>query len=350
MPVFYGSPAPLDEFLRPFIRGIQWTVGAIVTFIAWWLAPMWAWPLPALLVLIAAESILWLRGNRIYQLHLSSEEVRFFRGSKEPEITLKTNEIETFNLLYSENGPRRNSVVCVLRTATDVVGFQLETEGQVSWQDQDIPVNMMVALFGGNPALLRGMVKREGIIGQVIRDPRGEALNWLREHLREQTGDTQSARVWRGLEPPLDPFGFHANQPDGLMRTGRKQWTTPNGFIEIRPQLCGIAHRSIPGQDELLPVMVIQINDSQSFCFPAPALPGWCTTETPLTPGSYHTHLAEGVALLWAYLRTAKTLPPELSEALVDISNLMGPLPQVLERHIKGDFAKSHSEVASDPH
>ena len=350
MPVLYGSPAPLDEFLRPFVRGLQWVLGAITTLAAWWFAPVWAWPIPALAILIAGESVLWLRGNQLFRLHLTPDEIRFFRGSSEPEITLNTSEIESFNLLYHPSGSQRHAVTCVLRTATNAVGFQLECEGAIEWEPQDIPVEMMVALFGGNPALLRGMIPRDAIIGQVIRDPKCEAIHWLRKHVRQFTGDTQAARVWRGLEPELDSLGFHAHPPDGLIRTDTQRWSSPDGQLTFEPKTCGLAARNIPGVEDPLPILVIQINATQTICFPAPALTGWCSRKLSLTQRSYHTHLAEGVALFWAYLRHADTIPSELSEALMDISNLLGPLPDAIQRHISHSQTKSHSEVAYDLH
>jgi hypothetical protein len=329
-----GSPDPLDEVLKPFIRVLQVLMAGGATALAWWLTPVWTWPLPGLLLVFALELILWTRGDRVFALQLSSDRLHFDQGKEAPPVTLLLSELSFMNLYYQETGGGRFLVLCVLGTEDRRLGFQLECEGTTVWEPSDVPIDLMTALFGGNPALLRAMVSRDCIVGQVIRDPNGHGLDWLRANIRPRIDPGPHIRVWTGLSPALDPHGLHIGEPDGHLTVTESGWQGPSGDLRFSPGEMGLFSRVVAGRDAPLPLLVLPLNETDSLCFPAPALPTWW--ETARTPDiqSMHAHLAEGIAVFWAYLRSAETLPAPLQQALKDLQGLIGPLPKALDRHL----------------
>ena len=71
MPVLTGSPSSFDEYFKPFIRGCQIASTLIATALVWAFAPIWAWPVPAVLIILVFEYVLTKRGNRFFRLHLN---------------------------------------------------------------------------------------------------------------------------------------------------------------------------------------------------------------------------------------------------------------------------------------
>lgn len=329
MVVLQGSPEAVDEFFKPFIRGAEVVLGLIATAFFVWLLPIWTWPIPAVLVVLIGEWILARRGVQIYQVHLTPEHLKLLRGDTVPPVVLAYDAIQSVQVMYQNQGPHRSMTWWVMNTSTQRLAFQLECEPRPEWTPDDVPLDLMTALFGGNPGVLRALADPEDIIDQVLRDRHGTGLRWLREHIPRAAWQRPTIRVWNATTDEMDEKGLYASDSAQHIQC-HHTWAASD---PVRFDLSSIHPKT---RQSPLPQLNLHFTNDRSISFPTPTMDTWWPMERVPAPRGHTTHLAEGVFVFWWFLRhtNAGQLPAPITEALADVHRLIMPLPDAVHHHI----------------
>ena len=121
-----------------------------------------------------------------------------------------------------------------------------------------------------------------------------------------------------------------------MIRITSKDWSAGPHSGTLKTLHPKISHRSLPGLEDGLPLLILPLNDELQLCFPAPALPTWCTGHSTTSQQSLHTHLAEGAALFWSALHQVPVegWSTELHEAMKELDALLS-LPPSIREHMR---------------
>lgn len=303
-----GSPAELERMLRRGARWAQLLLALPPTLLLWWLGA-WYWlPLPLAASFVLYELLFWWRGDAPLSLQLGEDGLRLLDSWKEAPLALDWSEVtlakafwrrtpegaEVTTLLASERGPLFALRFLLLRDAAPEPG--------------DVDLDAADALLGGQGGVIRSVAPVERVARQRFEDPRG--LVYLRSRLPPEVWKRTGLRLWTGLAPALDPFGYHADEPSGWLLLEGRRWALHvpgTGEIAQRGNLASLAlfsasrtvrMVSLSGPVEAeVPLLGLDLGGLRVW-FPAPqAGPGLPPAE--LAPTDHHTHPPEGAALLW---------------------------------------------------
>ncbi|MCB9665203.1 MAG: hypothetical protein H6732_13920 [Alphaproteobacteria bacterium] len=312
-----GTPIALDGILGPAIRVIAGAVGlaaslALVGLGAWW----WV-PVPLVTGLLAAELWLWRRGDRPAHLTLDATHLRLEDATAGRTLAVPLAEIHTATVHVRPTRRAERLEAVLVLTDRDRVRFAARflVEPDLAWHPDDVRVDTTERLLGAHGGL-RSMATGEVTCRQVIDDPAGQALRFLRERLPAAAWDRTALRVWRGAAPPLDAFGLHQGDPQGLLVLDGDRWTLREGGRVTREGLVTLvrggralreAELLVPGDGAPvrevveLPLLVLELEDEACVVFPAPEAARHGTLRE-ADEAWLHTHVAEGAALVWHVL------------------------------------------------
>lgn len=318
-----GTPIVLDVVWRPIARTVLATLALLTAAGLAWLGLLWWVPVPFVLAWVAFELTFWLRGDRPTVLTLSHEAVSLHdpRAGRHIELPLRDIHAATV-FLRPHTVPHRVQAVLVLSDVRSVrLAVRLLVEPTVPFTQEDVQADAMDALLGGTGGM-RGLAPTAASARQVIDDPAGQAITWLRDHLDPTVWSRTSIRVWQGAEPPLDTFGVHEGEPDGLLTLEGDSWTLTTGGPSRQGTVTLIhsarAERRValarPGRwdDETpaadithdqvtVPLLLLELDEDLVLAVPSPGAEAATSLRAP--DGTWwHTHVPEGGAAVWHIL------------------------------------------------
>jgi hypothetical protein len=343
-----GTPLLLDVMLRPVVRGAQLVVAALLTaaviMLEWWAVL----PLPLAFSFVAYELFFWWRGDRAVRVRLG-QALNFVDPVRGQRRVILPADIYTAKLHF-----RRSEVegyaICVVLADREGVLFaaQLDEVAHFEPQRWDIDADTTDAVLGGYGGMVRALAPQQSVCRQVVRDTRGQLVQWLREQLPPEVWERTSLRLWRGEAPDLDLFGYHTGEPDAwcVLEADRIRVTRDGGEVleaRLSQSDCWTSERQAvlfrPGGDraldpQLIPLLVVATEDFQ-LAIPAPIV-GASAPAKPATSDFFHAHVPDGAAALWHLWQRIDAVewPALLRQAVLDSRVATGGLPPSLSARL----------------
>lgn len=315
-----GTPTEFDALWKG-VAGAALGVPALAAFawLVWSGAPAWA-PVPALMALALHRLIFWWRGDRPVRLELTDRLV-LHDPKRGAEISVRPSEVHTATLHYRPLRDDRLEAIVVLTNRREVLfSVRLQVEPDVQLFPHDVDVEAMDQLLGGYAGVLKSVSGPGTRCRQVIDDPAGQALTWLRQNLHPAAWNRTAVRVWRGAEPPLDLFGHHGDPHDAMLildgdgyeladderrRTGTimlmRSARSEREVTVARRFRIEDNNDEVPHETITLPLMLLELDSALTLAIPA-QIAGLEGVEQPLNETLLHTHVAEGGAAVWHVL------------------------------------------------
>jgi hypothetical protein len=195
---------------------------------------------------------------------------------------------------------------------------------------EDVHADVCNAVLGAISGLIRALCPRPLLVRQPLVD--FTALHWLRAALPEDVWQRATVRYWRGDTPELDLFGYHGQEPTGVLHLDGKcaVWvdhpSQPSPPQAVKPAPPDRSERTailfrLDGEDhseteERLMLWRQQVGE-RTVAIPAPLV----HPDVPERHGNSmdcHMHAPEGAVVLWHLWRTTpfEQWPPAWVEAV----------------------------------
>ena len=317
-----GVPRDLVRAERTPVRALAIVGGGLLAAAAWASGAQQTAPLLWLGGIALGELRLWRRNDRPVGAVLDEHGVHVVDGVAGAEHRAAWADVTAVAWHRRDHDDHVELALVLWSDARPVLGLRLRAPPDSAPGAGDIPVNALNTVFGGYGGLLPGLVPRAAAVRQPLRidTPTVRALRGL---VSRNAGTRPLAvRLWRGVAPALDAFGLHVGEPDAtlwLPDAGPTVRTSDGdrGLDASAPTLHravreGVALRPSTVDDDaplgslieetiVVPLRVIRWPNA-AVAFPCehddPSLP-----TTALDAATWHTHLAEGGALV-AWLAT----------------------------------------------
>lgn len=336
--VLVGTPQLVDSFFRPIARIGQALVGVVAGALLWAFGFTWWVPLPFAALVLLGELWFWRRADRAQTLRIEGSTLRLTDPLAPAGVAIDLREITVATLFYRQLPLGELEVVISLGDDRDV-RFALRVLQRAAFERRphDVPAEVHDLLLGGLAGLFRALAPPALRPRQVFLDPEGTLVARLRELLPAEAWRRTGIRLWQGMEPPIDLFGYYEGpHTDWLVLDGR-DWRRAADAGSIAGWTLSGSERSavlFQGMEqqraEQLPLALFVLGSATTVAVPAPAAPG--LGDQPLTSDLLHTHAPEGAALLWHLLvHTPKDVRPAvLGEMIADRRPLRPDLEQLL--------------------
>jgi len=325
--ILFGTPKVFDTFLRLPARFVHVTLGGIATLLLFYFGYFWAAPLPFALGFVWYEWFFWSRGDRPFELSLHPDgRVEIHEPFKDRRWGTDLSKTRSATVVYRATEDGRHDCVaffCDERAVQLAIQFRVR---EFEPRPEDVNADLWDAVFGGLSGLIRTLSPRETLIRQVFEDGRG--LAWLRAAVPAGAWDRTGLRVWQGEAPEIDLFGYHAEDPTGLITLDGDSVAFWNGEETtqhaIGPLVMARSSRQITlfrmwgedseERDEDVPMLLVDLGPLTA-AIPAPTA-GQTGELRELHADLLHMHAPEGAALVWHLLRDRDrdTWPAALEE------------------------------------
>ncbi|MEZ4322453.1 MAG: hypothetical protein R3F61_33610 [Myxococcota bacterium] len=318
----------MDSFIRPVARGLLTMAGLVVGTLLWWFGFLWWVPVPLVLSLVIYEGVFWWRGDRAQLVRIEPDRLTLEDPLAPGPLVIPLEEITVATLYYRALQLDELEIAVVLGDDSDVrFALRLITRLPFEPAPHDIPADVYDVLFGGVAGLYRALAPPARRPRQTFLDPRGEVVAFLRSRLPREVWQRTGLRLWPGMEPDIDLFGYYEAPHGDWLVLDQHQWKRAGQTGSIAGWSFGSAERSavlFQGLErrqkvEKLPLALVNLGTSTTVAIPAPASVGLAEPE-PLTADLLHTHAPEGAALLWHLLvhTPRDRWPPVLLEMIAD--------------------------------
>lgn len=337
--VLVGTPHLVDTFVRPVARvvqvGLGLALGAVLAWAGWW----WWVPLPLVLSFLLYDLVFWWRGDRAQTLRLDGHVLLLEDPLGGPPLGVDLRHVTVATLFHRPVVDELEVVVALGDDAGPRFALRVLQRAPLEPGIHDVPTEIMDLMFGGIAGLFRALAPASQRPRQTFVDPAGTWIQALRERIPPDAWRRTGLRLWAGMEPPIDLFGYYEGaHTDWIVLDGR-DWRRASGSSgTIAGWTIRSAERSavlFQGMErhrvDRLPLALLNLGGDTTIAVPAPAAPG-VGEQQPLTGDLLHTHAPEGAALLWHLMthtpRDAR--PPELVEMIADRRPLRPDLDQLL--------------------
>jgi hypothetical protein len=279
----------------------------------WWLGWLWWVPIPFVLSLLLYEGVFWWRGDRAQQLRLDNGRITLVDPLGD-DLVVPLDEITVATLYYRQLKLGELEVSIVLGDDMDVrLAMRLLTDLPFEPHPHDVPADVYDVLFGGIAGVFRALAPPARRPRQHFSDRRQALIGQLRSQLPPEVWRRTALRVWPGMEPDIDLFGYYEGPHrgwvvldgrswrcvvDGVERTGAIEGWTFGHAVRDAVLFQGLADAQ---KVETLPLTLVNLGVSTTIAVPAPNALDLAEVE-PLTGDLLHTHAPEGAALLWHLL------------------------------------------------
>lgn len=303
-----GSPQLVDTFLRPVARIVAGCVGGLLSVLAGWFGGAWVAPLPLATCLLATEAWLAGRGDRPQTLRLQDGVLELLDPlAGDVRVDLAEITVATAYVRSEEAG--RIEVAVVLGDDEDV-RFAVRVLQRVVPESGPhlVPAETLDVLFGGIAGLFRALAPPERRPRQTFYDPGGTFFAALRETVPAAAWRRTGIRLWPGMEPEIDLFGYYrAVHSDWLVLDGH-DWRrdgetgTIAGWTLATSEREAVLFQGLDRQAvQRLPLALVVLGSTTTVAVPAP-LAAEAGPSQPLSSDLLHTHAPEGAALFWHLL------------------------------------------------
>lgn len=337
--ILTGTPQLVDSFIRPIIRAVQVAIGLMGSAILFFMGWMWWVPVPLALSFVAYELYFWRRGDRAQAVLLQDGALRLVDPLAEAPLVLPLAEITVATLYYRQLELDEVELAIVFGDDEDVrFALRVLTTAPFSPLPHDIPADVYDLVFGGVAGLFRALAPPARRPRQTFHDSDGRLLAALRAQLPDEVWRRTAIRLWPGMEPEIDLFGyFEGPHGDWLVLDGR-QWKRSDDSGSIEGWSFGGAERSavlFSGLDkqrvEQLPLALIHLSGRTTVAIPAPLSVGLAQPQ-PLSSDLLHTHAPEGAALLWHLLvhTPRDRWPPRFRQMIAERESIYADLDTAL--------------------
>lgn len=305
--ILTGTPQQVDSFYRPVARALQLAFSglmalALVWFGAWWWAPM-----PFVVSLVAYEGFFWWRGDRVQRLRLENGRLLLSDPLAPADLVVSLEEVTVATLYYRQHSLDQIETTLVLGDDDDVrFAVRILQRSAFVPQPHDVPAEVHDVLFGGIAGLYRALAPASMRPRQTFEDSDGALIAQLRRVLPAVAWRRTGIRLWQGMEPTIDLFGYYDGPHTawlvldghawkrGLVQGSISGWSF-GASVRSAVLFWGLADRKEP---ERLPLALVNLGASTTVAIPAPLGDAIAEGE-PLTSDLFHTHAPEGAALLW---------------------------------------------------
>lgn len=337
-----GTPQIVDSFFRPIARFFQVLLGLAASLALWAFGWLWWVPVPFVLSFVAYELFFWWRGDRAQTLRIDGHRLGLDDPLVEVPIAIDLREVSVATLYYRQHTDDEVEVAVALgdeqgpRFAARVLQRSPLEPGP-----HDVPIGVHDLMFGGVAGVFRALAPPALRPRQTFIDPDGALVARLRALVPPEAWRRTGIRLWQGMEPPIDLFGYYEGpHTDWLVLDGH-DWRRGDVTGSIRGWSFASAERSavlFQGLErrqrvDRFPLALVALGGATTIAFPAPAAPDVGPLQ-PLTSDLLHTHSPEGAALVWHLLvhtpRDAR--PSVLAEMIAD----RRPIHPDLERMLPG--------------
>lgn len=319
-----GTPVAVDSFMAPVVRILAGCIGGIGSVLAGWFGGAWLAPLPLAGLLLGAEAWLWSRGDRVQVLTVGEEGLRLHDPlTSDTHVDLAGVTVATAFARRVDGG---FEVAVVLGSDADVL-FACRTLQRVPPEPGPhlVDADAMDILFGGIAGLYRALAPADRRPRQTFDDPDGALLRALRERVPAAAWRRTGLRLWPGMEPEIDIFGYYRPVHSDWMVLDGHSWRRDGESGDIRGWTFASAEREavlFQGLDaqqvQRLPLALVNLGSGTTIAIPAPNAPH-VGPEQPLTSDLLHTHAPEGAALLWHLLvHTPRDRRPAVLRSMIE--------------------------------
>jgi hypothetical protein len=320
-----GTPQILDTFLRPVVRILAGLVGGILSVLAGWFGGPWVAPLPLAGALLGAELLFWLRGDRPQELVVADRRLSLVDPFA-PTLAVDLGTIHAATAFQRATPDGRLEVVVVLADTSDVrLAFRALQDTPPLTDPDVVPADAMDLLFGGIAGLFRALAPGDRRPRQTFDDPEGRLVAAVRAAVPRDAWNRTAIRLWPGMEPEIDLFGFFRAAHGEFLILDGHDWVRDGEQGSIAGWSVAAAERDavlFQGLDrqqiQRLPLALLNLGANTTVAMPSPA-EAEAGPVQPLTSDLLHTHAPEGAALLWHLLvHTPRDRWPPVIHRMVD--------------------------------
>lgn len=313
-----GTPAVVDTFLAPLARLAALVVGAVGSAILWWLGMLWYVPLPFAGLLLLNEAWLHTRGDRAQRLRLAGSRLTLSDPLGEADRVVELGTITNATLYHRD---ARELLGVVTRSVDLVVGddegvrfaLHLDVVGAFEPRIEHVPVEPIDRIFGGIAGIFRALAPSVARPRQAFVDAEGRMVRALIDAVPADAWRRTGLRLWTGMEPPVDLFGYYEGGHDGWLVLDGHRWTARiggeqlQGEVEgwglVRSERSAVLFQGLEDRQtvERVALGLIDLGVALTVAVPMPLFVAPDETQ-PLTGDLRHTHAPEGAGLLWHLL------------------------------------------------
>ncbi|MCB9678595.1 MAG: hypothetical protein H6737_26065 [Alphaproteobacteria bacterium] len=302
--------------------------GVLASGALWFFGFLWWVPVPILAALAFYEGFFWWRGDRAQSLRVDDAAVTLIDPLAPGPLVVPLDEVTVATLYFRQLQLGELELALVLGDDTDVrFAVRLVVRAPFEPQPHDIPADVYDVLFGGVAGLFRALAPAARRPRQTFYDPTSEVVRFLRTRLPPAVWRRTGLRLWPGMEPDIDLFGYYeAPHADWMVLDGH-DWRrsgdsgTIGGWTFGASERRAVLFQGLQSKQtvERLPLALVNLGTRTTVAIPAPSSVGIAEPE-PLSGDLLHTHAPEGAALVWHLLvhTPRDRWPPELLQMIED--------------------------------
>lgn len=332
-----GTPAAVDTFLAPLARFGAVVLGSVGSVILWWIGWLWWVPLPFAGLLLLNEAWLHSRGDRAQRLRLRNGRLQLTDPFGQPDVAVDLSGITNATLFYRDAtellGVQTRKVDLVVGD-DEGVRFALHLEtigGRFEPRIEHVPVEPIDRIFGGIAGVFRALAPTVSRPRQAFVDKDAAMLGALVEAIPAEAWRRTGLRLWSGMEPQMDLFGYYEGGHDGWLVLDGHDWKARIGDRELTGSLRGwdlarsvrtaVLFQGLEDRQTVEKVALGLLNLGVDLTVAVP-MPLFVAPEDsqPLTADLRHTHAPEGAGLLWhLLLHTPRDRWPDAMKQQIEV-------------------------------
>lgn len=301
-----GTPQLVDSYLAPVVRILAGLFGGLGSAIVAFLAGAWWAPLPLAGALLGTEAWLWSRGDRAQRLTLTGRTL-VLEDPLGDGITVDLDAV-TNATAFVRPLAEGVEVAVVLGDDEDVrFAFRLLQQASPALEHHIVRADAMDVLFGGIAGVYRALAPAERRARQTFEDPSGDFWATFRRAVPDAVWRRTGLRLWPGMEPEIDLFGFYRPVHSDWMVLDGHDWKRDGATGSVQGFQMTTSEREVvlfqgldKQQVQRVPLSLVNLGVDTTIAFPAPAVAE--DERQPLTEDLLHTHAPEAAALVWHLL------------------------------------------------
>lgn len=301
-------------------------MGGILSVLTGWFAGAWLAPLPLAILVLGTEAWFARRGDRAQVLTIHGHRLELQDALGADQVVLLDGvTVATAFVRPADDG--QVEVAVVLGDDEDVRFAIRVLQRRPPEHDPDlVPADTLDLLFGGIAGLFRALAPADRRPRQTFLDPEGSLLTLLRERVPVEAWRRTGIRLWPGMEPEIDIFGYYRPvHSDWLVLDGhtwRRDGETGSiaGWSFATAEREAVLFQGLERQQvQRLPLVLVVLGPTTTVAVPAPSAPD-AGPEQLLTSDLLHTHAPEGASLIWHLLQHTPRdrWPPSLKQMIED--------------------------------